>query len=82
MKFFMKIFLFHIFLTLIYSYIEDDAVYSLPDYDYKGLFYSGYLSSSKVKQFHYVFHESDKNPERKPLLLWLNGGPGCSSLSG
>lgn len=82
MKFFMKIFLFHIFLSLICSYIEDDVVYSLPDYDYKGLFYSGYLSSSKVKQFHYVFHESDKNPERKPLLLWLNGGPGCSSLSG
>ncbi|XP_069845977.1 lysosomal protective protein [Dipodomys merriami] len=44
--------------------------------------YSGYLKASGSKHFHYWFVESQKDPKSSPVVLWLNGGPGCSSLDG
>nr|KAF6471045.1 cathepsin A [Molossus molossus] len=44
--------------------------------------YSGYLRGSDSKHLHYWFVESQKDPKSSPLVLWLNGGPGCSSLDG
>ena len=61
---------------------EKDLVESLPEYSYTGKLYSGYLKAGPVKYFHYMFNVADEDPEEKPLVLWLNGGPGCSSLDG
>lgn len=46
--------------------------------------YSGYLpiQESPSIQVHYVFITSKNNPEIDDVVLWLNGGPGCSSLLG
>ena len=60
---------------------EEDLVKSLPEYSYTGTLYSGYLKAGPAKYFHYIFNIADENPEEKPLVLWLNGGPGCSSLN-
>ena len=43
--------------------------------------YSGYLDiENTTKSLHYVFAESQNDPTTDPLILWFNGGPGCSSM--
>ncbi|GMP82203.1 hypothetical protein CsSME_00036621 [Camellia sinensis var. sinensis] len=44
--------------------------------------YSGYVTVDDKKQraLFYYFVEAEIDPPSKPLVLWLNGGPGCSSL--
>ena len=69
-------------ITSIYCSVESDAVKTIPDYSFRGRLYSGYLDVSNVKKFHYMFNLAYEDPENKPLVLWLNGGPGCSSLDG
>ncbi|KAI9833965.1 MAG: hypothetical protein M1826_005870 [Phylliscum demangeonii] len=45
--------------------------------------YSGYLDDEKEdKHLFYWFFESRNKPATDPVVLWLNGGPGCSSLTG
>jgi carboxypeptidase C (cathepsin A) len=29
-----------------------------------------------------MFVKSESNSEKDPIVLWLNGGPGCTSLEG
>ena len=44
--------------------------------------YSGYLPVTDTKELHYVFISSSTDPTKDPVLIWFNGGPGCSSMLG
>ncbi|XP_057719702.1 serine carboxypeptidase-like 31 [Arachis stenosperma] len=44
--------------------------------------YAGYVTVNETngRALFYWFFEAITNPDDKPLVLWLNGGPGCSSV--
>lgn len=45
--------------------------------------YSGYIDVlSEDKHFFFWLYESRGNPKKDPVVLWINGGPGCSSSTG
>lgn len=44
--------------------------------------FSGYLPTASGKSLFYWYHEAVEDAANKPWILWLNGGPGCSSLGG
>uniref|UniRef100_A0A0A9DN64 Carboxypeptidase n=1 Tax=Arundo donax TaxID=35708 RepID=A0A0A9DN64_ARUDO len=45
---------------------------------------TGYVEVDQGTGVHlfYYFVQSEKDPAKDPLVLWLQGGPGCSGLSG
>ncbi|XP_056134183.1 cathepsin A-like [Lampris incognitus] len=61
-----------------------DEVTRLPGMSFRPAYrqWSGYLSAGPGKFLHYWFVTSQRDPVKDPLVLWLNGGPGCSSLDG
>nr|XP_016510618.1 PREDICTED: serine carboxypeptidase-like 40 isoform X2 [Nicotiana tabacum] len=65
---------------------ENDKIEQLPGQPQGVDFnqYSGYVTVDPTagRNLFYYFVESPQDSGSKPLVLWLNGGPGCSSLGG
>lgn len=66
------------------SSLEADRISSLPNQPKVGFKqYSGYVKvgeTSLSRSFFYYFVEAEVDPASKPVVLWLSGGPGCSSV--
>ncbi|KAG2702834.1 hypothetical protein I3843_06G102500 [Carya illinoinensis] len=75
--------LLHFFTAAVSSPSQVDRIDRLPGQPQVGFGqYSGYVTVDDKKQraLFYYFAEAEVDPASKPLVLWLNGGPGCSSL--
>ncbi|KAK2376536.1 serine carboxypeptidase [Trifolium repens] len=72
-------------IRVVEGYPIEDLVVSLPGQP-KVEFsqYAGYIDIDVKhgRSLFYYFVEADHQPHKKPLTLWLNGGPGCSSIGG
>ncbi|CAN6482101.1 unnamed protein product [Victoria cruziana] len=64
---------------------EKDRVLELPGQSFNVSFahYAGYVTVDEEagRALFYWFFEAVDDPSSKPLVLWLNGGPGCSSIA-
>ncbi|CDQ72201.1 lysosomal protective protein [Oncorhynchus mykiss] len=82
--------MYHLVLSLLFGALgtlgapDVDEIKFLPGLQKQPNFkqYSGYFNVAGNKHLHYWFVESQKDPASSPVVLWLNGGPGCSSLDG
>ncbi|MCD7466655.1 Serine carboxypeptidase-like 45 [Datura stramonium] len=66
-----------------YAFPHPDKIILLPGQPQVGFQqFSGYVTVDDKNQraLFYYFVEAETDPASKPLVLWLNGGPGCSSV--
>jgi len=64
---------------------EEDRVLYLPEMGYFDKYgaFSGYIDIADTsKKIHYLFFETQNGDANAPVLIWFNGGPGCSSMLG
>ncbi|CBI25151.3 hypothetical protein VitviT2T_003714 [Vitis vinifera] len=75
----------HFLLLLLFSgkAVSRNIVKTLPGFSGELPFKleTGYVSVGDI-EFFYYFVESQGNPGADPLILYMNGGPGCSGLNG
>lgn len=66
-------------IVLFFIFSSVQAGYPWPE---KVLQYKGYMDLNETHgvNYFYWFFESRSDPSSDPLVLWLTGGPGCSSL--
>ncbi|KAI3439933.1 Carboxypeptidase [Psidium guajava] len=64
--------------------VDDHLVTDLPGQPEVGFrHFAGYVPVDERNGralFYWFFEAATSSPEEKPLVLWLNGGPGCSSV--
>ncbi|KAL2501953.1 Serine carboxypeptidase-like 45 [Forsythia ovata] len=74
---------FIICITAVESIHEADKIANLPGQPKVNFQqYAGFITidEKQDRAFFYYFVEAETDPASKPLVLWLNGGPGCSSV--
>jgi carboxypeptidase C (cathepsin A) len=82
----MSLILLFVVLTVNNAAIPGDEVSGLPGWNGRlpTAQYSGYIpvDNAMTRFIHYWFVESQGDPSKDPVVMWMNGGPGCSSLEG